>query len=380
MKQITPIVARFEIGAKKASKWIACLCATAAPTMIVHAQSLDIDALIMKTIGDLASEVPSFLDAESVLQSGISGNQPSGTVSFAQLADKAHKLEDDIRNPPPPPWTGWSSTYTVSLDDLRNCQTHPAAMGRLAASSSNLEKAIKDGQTKLARIEDGLKQAQASLDAAKFLDQNLQKVIYLPWYGSIFIGDMIDVNTKVIPALGGVVTALANYRTQFNASLDQAKAQSGNLQANLAQMQNWDPMAGTWHWSGAGGGTNFGGGNYYQYHVDFNGPGAQLVIDNSRRVVGGAVSGTMIERVLNGHVGVIPANTHQFGFSGGSVSGAAVNANFIGNPANAPKTAAAFTGGVAANCSTITGTLRVWRTDVGAPLNWSVAMPVTLVR
>jgi hypothetical protein len=361
-------------GAFVATTCIALLSHPAA----VAAQGLDIDSLVLKTIADLASAVPSFTDAESALQSAIAGNKPNKPVSFSQLADQARAVAEDLKNPPAPPWSNWA-TYAVSMSDLQNCSTHGAAMSKLQANSANLQKAVSDGRQKLAKIDDSIKQAQAAQKAAVFLDENLQKVIALPWYGSVFVGDMLDVHNKVVPAFGGLITALTKYRSQFSTSLDQATAQSDNLKANLSQMSNWNPMAGFWHASGSGGGTDFGGGSYVRYHVDFSNLNLQLSIDGTSRIASAVLQGVMTERPINAHVGVIPTNTHHFNLAGGGVSGLSLNANFAGTAQNAPKTSASFSGTFVNNCSAIQGSVRVWRTDIGAPFNWNVGIPVTLV-
>jgi hypothetical protein len=251
-------------------------------------------------------------------------------------------------------------------------------MSKLQANSANLQKAVSDGRARLAKIDGSIKQAQAAQKAAMFLDESLQKVIAVPWYGSVFIGDMMDVHNKVVPAFGGLITALTKYRSQFSASLDLASTESDNLKVNLSQMSNWNPMAGFWHVAGQTGGTDFGGGNYVRYHVDFSNLSLQINTDNARRVTSAVLQGVMTERPINAHVGVIGANTHHFTLGGASISGLNINANFNGVPQNAPKTSANFNGTFVNNCSAIRGAVRVWRADIGAPFNWSVGIPVTL--
>jgi hypothetical protein len=162
--------------------------------------------------------------------------------------------------------------------------------------------------------------------------------------------------------------------------------------------------SGTWSASDLQGGVDFGGtlGNkhFADYHVDLSSTKIQINIKDCERVVGGSLNMLATELLRdpslvlrNPGFGPIPPNVHSFEFSGFSSDPEGFTVDFRGSNVNKPKSSAQFKGKfintcplpwffakVFKECIQLEGELFTFRTDVEAPLDWKVVMPVTMSR
>jgi len=190
----------------------------------------DLDSVVLKAIADLASAVPSFVDGETGLRKAINGVRPSKPVNFAQLAGQARKLADDFRTPPQAPWTGWDK-FALSPSSLKNCALRSVVLTKMAENLDQFDRLIARGRQNISSLDGSIDQTNRTIRAAAFLKENMIRVIALPWFGSIFIGDILDLD-KLQPALGELKYNLQVYRNAYKASLDEGVTRAGNYRYN----------------------------------------------------------------------------------------------------------------------------------------------------
>lgn len=346
----------------------------------VRAQDLDLKIVaVMKNVAD---EFGEFNDAKGAVQDAIAGRVPSVVVRFSDLAQKAKATADAIRNTPTPPFDRWDQ-YAVSLDDLRGCLTHDASMGKLKANSDTMAVQVADGTAKLAQLDAAITQAQALFADGQYVDQFYSKIVWIPAYNAAFIGDYMDVHNEVLPAFGGVVQALTDYRARYSAALEKAKLMSSNLAANTAAMAGFDPVVGSYAASALNGSVAYQPTPANSSKVALSGLNISVTIGSDRRVQTATITMTEADdvTVFGGFVLPTVRDGVTFAPSGGAAAPPNVSASFAGVPGGRPNYVAEFSGQLQNDCKAIQGTLTVRRQDPQSPaLRWSLSIPTRLSR
>jgi len=139
-------------------------------------------------------------------------------------------------------------------------------------------------------------------------------------------------------------------------------------------------------WEGALAKTSavtFGGPPYCDYRVTFTDLTVRLVVGADGVVKSGEARGRMFEEAIACEHAPTPASFSTFRFSGADSASALVVdddvVTFTGVTSNSPRSNLAFEGARDTN-GTIAATVRIHRTDIAAPLDWTVVANVRLAK
>jgi len=344
-----------------------------------RAFDLDIDPQIVKALVDLADEFPEYQDAENALQTALRNIKPNSIINFSDLAAKARATAADLRQQPAPPFDGWSK-YSVSLDDLRGCLTYDNAMIRLRADRDSLNSQIQDATSKLKTIDQGVQQAHASYDAAKFLDDNFRSVVWVPIWGTMFLGDYLSVDSEVIPAFGAVITATTDYRSRFAASLAKAQLQLSNLTGNISGFSGLNPLVGSFAAAGGNGQVSYNPGTYNRTTVTLSNVSLRFSIGNDVRLLSGTIVAHDVYNITVPGFPIAPiADDYSLTQANGSLALTTITIGFVANNGAPPTMSAQFDGTISNDCK-IAGSIVIRRTNNSPAMVWAISVPMTAVR
>lgn len=120
----------------------------------------------------------------------------------------------------------------------------------------------------------------------------------------------------------------------------------------------------------------FGGSPFCNYRVTFTDLQMSLVVGPDGVVKTSEVTGTMTEEAVDCAYPPIAANTSVFSLKAGSKQ-AGLDVTLSGSPKNTPQSELEFQGATDKD-GTIAGTIRIHRTDIDAPLDWTVVANIRL--
>lgn len=121
----------------------------------------------------------------------------------------------------------------------------------------------------------------------------------------------------------------------------------------------------------------FGGNGYCTYKVTYTDITMKLVMSQDGVVKSSEVIGRMMEEAPDCPHPTIPNNLNTFNFMGDSRAG--LDVSLKGIDSNKPKSNLAFEGATDVN-NTISGTIRIHRTDIGNPFDWTVVANIKLTQ